>query len=49
MLRRKGSLKTKNQGNVSRFAFNKSVPIKTTEPETPKDESPADAEEVKDG
>ena len=49
MLRRKGSLKTKNQGNVSRFAFNKSVPIKTTEPETTKDESPADAEEVKDG
>jgi protein phosphatase-4 regulatory subunit 3 len=49
MLRRKGSLKTKNQGNVSRFAFNKSVPIKTTEPDTAKDESPADAEEVKDG
>jgi protein phosphatase-4 regulatory subunit 3 len=49
MLRRKGSLKTKNQGNVSRFAFNKSVPIKTTEPETTKDESPADAEEGKDG
>ena len=45
MLRRKGSLKTKNQGNVSRFAFNKSVPIKatttTTEPEsTAKDENP---------
>jgi protein phosphatase-4 regulatory subunit 3 len=51
MLRRKGSLKTKNQGNVSRFAFNKSVPIKTTEPETTKDESPAApaTDEVKDG
>jgi protein phosphatase-4 regulatory subunit 3 len=53
MLRRKGSLKTKNQGNVSRFAFNKSVPIKTTEPEiaTSKDESPAApaTDEVKDG
>jgi hypothetical protein len=54
MLRRKGSLKAKNQGNVSRLAFNKSVPIKTTEPETTtttKDESPAApaTDEVKDG
>jgi protein phosphatase-4 regulatory subunit 3 len=49
MLRRKGSLKTKNQGNVSRFAFNKSVPLKTDH-ETAKDENPAAAaDEVKDG
>jgi hypothetical protein len=32
MLRRKGSLKTKNQGNVSRFAI-KGMQMKTTEQE----------------
>lgn len=47
MLRRKGSLKTKNQGNVSRFAFNKSVPLKTEQ--EPKDENSAATDGVKDG